>query len=151
MPLFESDIIKEFAVFFILIVSIVMVYPIYLFEYFFSGTGVLHYISPFVEESIKGLVVFYFIKKTNSNLKESLFLGAAMGLGYGFIENLLYAIKFIPNPYFFNIMSLRFIYPLLIHINSSVVFSGMAQKKFVLTGLVMAIAIHLIYNIAILL
>ena len=151
MPLFKSDVAKEFAVFFILIASVVIVYPIYLLEYALSGTGALPYISPFIEETIKGLVIFYFIKKTNPDIKGAMLYGIAMGGGYGFIENLLYGIKLIPNPYFFGIMGLRFLYPLFIHINSSTVFSVMSNKKLIFLGLIMAIIIHLMYNMAVLL
>ncbi|MCD6477956.1 MAG: PrsW family intramembrane metalloprotease [Candidatus Aenigmarchaeota archaeon] len=151
MHLFNDENDKEFAVFFILISSIVIVYPIYLLEYLLSGTRILPYVSPFIEEIVKSVVLFYFIRKTLPDMKYSLIYGLAMGGGYGFVENLLYSVELIPSPYFFSIMALRFIYPILIHMNSSIVFSGMAQKKFALTGLMMAILIHLIYNIIVLL
>ena len=49
-------------------------------------------IAPFVEEGIKGLGV-YGMRSRISYLADGMVLGAAVGLGFGFLENLLYGVS----------------------------------------------------------
>jgi len=150
MPLFESRVTSRFAVFFLLISTIIIVYPILLLEYFFAPSAYLPHFSAVIEELIKCSLLYFFIVKTSPDFKYSILYGLAVGGGYGFIENIIYALNYLSNPYFSSIMLMRFLYPFLIHINASVVFSTLAQKKFATLGIVFAVAIHLIYNIILL-
>ena len=150
MPLFESKLTQKFAIFFLLVLTIVIVYPVLLFEYLVSPTGYLPFFSAIIEELIKSAFLFFFIMKTNPDLKYSIFYGLAVGGGYGFLENIIYSLNYLANPYFFSIILMRFAYPFLIHINASVVFSVLAQKKLWFFGLLFAIIIHLLYNIILL-
>lgn len=150
MPLFESELPQRFALFFLLVSTVIIVYPILFLEYLLSPSEFLPYFSAIIEELVKCSLLFFFIVKTRPGLKSSLFYGLAVGGGYGFIENLIYAMNYLSNPYFSQILVLRFTFPLMIHINASVVFSMMSQKKLEILGFVFAILIHLFYNIILL-
>lgn len=150
MPLFESELPQRFAIFFLLVSAIIIVYPILFFEYLFAPSTYLPYFSAVIEEVIKCSLLFLFITKTKPNLKNSVLYGLAVGGGYGFIENMIYALNYLSNPYFSSILVLRFLYPFVIHINASVVFAVMSQKKLGIVGLIFAIVIHLLYNIILL-
>jgi len=150
MPLFESELDQKFAVFFLLICTIIIVYPILFFEYLLAPSAYLPYFSAIIEELVKCSLLFFFIVKTGPSTKNAVLYGLAVGGGYGFLENIIYAMNYLANPYFFSILALRFMYPLMIHINASVVFSVMAQKKMGVIGLIFAIMIHLLYNIILL-
>lgn len=150
MPLFESELPQKFAIFFLLVSAIIIVYPILFFEYLFASSAYLPYFSAVIEEVVKCSLLFLFITKTKPNLKNSVLYGLAVGGGYGFIENIIYALNYLSNPYFSSILVLRFLYPFVIHINASVVFAVMCQKKLGIVGLIFAIAIHLLYNIILL-
>lgn len=150
MPLFRSELTQKFAVFFLLVSTIIIVYPILFLEYLFSPTEYLPYFSAVIEELVKCSLIFYFINKARPNLSNAVLYGLAVGGGYGFIENIIYAMNYLANPYFSSMLVLRFTFPLIIHINASVVFATLSQKRLELVGLIFAIIIHMFYNIILL-
>ncbi len=135
MPLFESQLPQKFALFFLLVSTVIIVYPILFLEYLLSPSQYLPYFSAIIEELVKSSLIFFFIVKTRPDMKNALLYGLVVGGGYGFIENLIYAMNYLANPYFSQIIVLRFAFPLMIHVNASVVFSTLSQKKLEILGI----------------
>ena len=65
--------------------------------------------------------------------------GFYFGLGWGIIERILYGLPI--NPYFF--------IPILFHTFNAVILFHFVRKKKYLLGLVLAITLHILYNLAI--
>jgi|GEM_PF-2908426 len=150
MPVFESELAQKFSIFFLLVSTIIIVYPILFFEYLLAPSEYLPYFSAVIEELIKCSLIYFFMAKTKPDFKSSVLYGLAVGGGYGFLENIIYALNYLSNPYFSSIVLMRFLYPFMIHINASVVFSALNQKKLGIIGFLFAVMIHLIYNIILL-
>ncbi len=144
------ELLQKFAPFFLLVSTVVMVYPILFFEYLLSPSEYLPYFSAVIEELIKCSLIFFFVAKTQPDLKTSAVYGLTVGGGYGFLENIIYALNYLPHKNFASILAFRFIYPFAVHINASIVFSTLSQKKLEFLGLTLAVLIHLLYNLILL-
>lgn len=143
------DLESKFPLLMIAGLVIVSVYPLLAIEYAFSKTSLFIFISAISEELIKSGIIVYFILKFKPDLKHAIMYGIAAGFTFGFVENMIYAVRFIPRPDFSVVLINRFLQPFLIHLASSVLFAVMAQKKYPILGAVAAIIFHMIYNFAV--
>lgn len=114
--------------------------------------------APFVEEAAKGIFLIFTIKKNNfDNLTDGIVYGGAIGLGFGMVENFLYFINSSND--IFNLIYLaliRNLFSVSTHFIATATFGVfVAISKFksvnskiisVISGYVIAVGIHLIWN-----
>lgn len=98
----------------------------------FDFTAVV--IAPFIEELMKGLVVFFLLRyRQFDNVTDGLVYGAASGLGFGMTENFLYFIQLAgPNPGYdwLNLLFIRSIMTANMHCAASATFgAGISMLK----------------------
>lgn len=141
-----KDLGDKFPIIMIAGLIIASVYPLLAIEYLFSKTSIFIFISAISEEIIKSSIIVYFILKFKPDLKHAILYGVAAGFAFGFIENLIYAVRFIPRPDFSTVLLNRFLQPFIIHIAASTLFAVLAKKRYPILGAISAIILHMIYN-----
>ena len=118
-------------------------------------------VAPFVEEITKGAFLFLTIRnKKFDNITDGIVYGGAIGLGFGMTENFLYFITYgdtLAN--WVLIVIIRTLFSAVMHCVSTATFGAfLAYSRFkkaslkifyVLTGLIIAIFIHLAWNLSV--
>jgi RsiW-degrading membrane proteinase PrsW (M82 family) len=118
-------------------------------------------VAPFVEEITKGAFLFLTIRnKKFDNITDGIVYGGAIGLGFGMTENFLYFITYgdtLAN--WMLIVIIRTLFSAVMHCVSTATFGAfLAYSRFkkaslkifyVLTGLIIAIFIHLAWNLSV--
>ncbi|HEX9740733.1 MAG TPA: PrsW family intramembrane metalloprotease [Ignavibacteriaceae bacterium] len=118
-------------------------------------------VAPFVEEITKGAFLFLTIRnKKFDNITDGIVYGGAIGLGFGMTENFLYFITYgdtLAN--WMLIVIIRTLFSAVMHCVSTATFGAfIAYSRFkkaslkifyVLTGLIIAIFIHLAWNLSV--
>lgn len=118
-------------------------------------------VAPFVEEITKGAFLFLTIRnKKFDNITDGIVYGGAIGLGFGMTENFLYFIAYgdtLAN--WMLIVIIRTLFSAVMHCVSTATFGAfLAYSRFkkaslkifyVLTGLIIAIFIHLAWNLSV--
>jgi RsiW-degrading membrane proteinase PrsW (M82 family) len=118
-------------------------------------------VAPFVEEITKGVFLFLTIRnKKFDNITDGIVYGGAIGLGFGMTENFLYFITYgdtLAN--WMLIVIIRTLFSAVMHCVSTATFGAfLAYSRFkkaslkifyVLTGLIIAIFIHLAWNLSV--
>jgi RsiW-degrading membrane proteinase PrsW (M82 family) len=118
-------------------------------------------VAPFVEEITKGVFLFLTIRnKKFDNITDGIVYGGAIGLGFGMTENFLYFIAYgdtLAN--WMLIVIIRTLFSAVMHCVSTATFGAfLAYSRFkkaslkifyVLTGLIIAIFIHLAWNLSV--
>jgi len=126
---------------FFLIIIVGLILPLFLLF-------IIHYTgySEILEEIAKALVVLFLILRL-PNLKLKIIAAVIFGFLFGMSENILY-INDILQTGNFNIFWKRFLFPTPLHIITVLIilFSALKNKKFIILGTIMAIAVHLLFN-----
>ncbi len=113
----------EFPILWIIGLVMVAVYPILAIEFLISGSSAFPYLAAALEEIVKAIIIIYFIIKKKPSMKNAILYGVAAGVAFGFLENLIYAVRFVPRPDFGVIILSRFLQPFVIHIVASLCFT----------------------------
>jgi hypothetical protein len=100
-----------------------------------------------VEEAIKAIAVFFLILRITSSIEQKVFLAIFFGLLLGFSESFFYLSNILAsNQETIFIQRLFLTVPMHILTLLIMTFLGAVNKKLVLVGLVVSIAIHWLFN-----
>lgn len=134
---------------------------IYIEDDMFLGNIETILVAPFVEEITKGAFLFFTIKnKKFDNITDGIVYGGAIGLGFGMTENFLYFITYgdtLVN--WITIVIIRTLFSAVMHCVATATFGAfLAYGRFkrlpvktfyILTGLFIAMLIHLAWNFSV--
>lgn len=133
----------------------------FIYDRFINQTNEFLFISPIIEEFIKGIFLLYFLQeKYFYRLSNGLIYGCGIGLGFGIIENILYLISFNETlSQLISLIILRTFSTTIMHSISTAIlgaFLSLAKfyklnKKIIyfFSGFFLAVLIHFLWNLSV--